>query len=146
MFKMLFWYWWAVAAVLLVFEMLLPGVVFMFVAVGAAAAGLLVLLGPEVALEWQLAVFALGAVASAVMLRRPLRRLQNIDAPARTLNARGSSLLGRIVVLDTPILGGRGRVSLDDGSWTVVGPDMARGAKVRIVAVNGTELKIEPAP
>ena len=24
--------------------------------------------------------------------------------------------------------------------------DMARGAKVRIVAVNGTELKIEPAP
>ena len=44
------------------------------------------------------------------------------------------------------ILGGRGRVSLDDGSWTVVGPDMARGAKVRIVAVNGTELKIEPAP
>ena len=38
-FKIIFWYWWALAAVLLVFEMLLPGVVFLFLAIGAAAAG-----------------------------------------------------------------------------------------------------------
>ena len=37
MFKIVFWYWWALAAVLLVFEMMLPGVVFMFLAIGALA-------------------------------------------------------------------------------------------------------------
>ena len=33
MFKILFWYWWALAAVLLVCEMLLPGVLFLFIAI-----------------------------------------------------------------------------------------------------------------
>jgi membrane protein implicated in regulation of membrane protease activity len=49
-------------------------------------------------------------------------------------------------VLDQPILGGRGRVKLGDGSWTVTGPDMVAGAKVRVAAVSGTELRVEPAP
>ena len=36
-FKIIFWYWWALAAILLVFEMMLPGIVFLFLAVGATA-------------------------------------------------------------------------------------------------------------
>ena len=50
MFKIVFWYWWAVAAVLLVFEMMLPGVVFLFLAIGAAAAGLFLLVVPDLSL------------------------------------------------------------------------------------------------
>jgi membrane protein implicated in regulation of membrane protease activity len=73
MFKVVFWYWWALAAVLLVCEMVLPGVVFLFLAIGAATAGLLLLIVPDVALEFQLVVFAVVAVASAIGLRRYLR-------------------------------------------------------------------------
>ena len=43
-------------------------------------------------------------------------------------------------------LNGRGRVKVGDGSWTVTGPDMVAGARVRVTAVNGTELAVEPAP
>ena len=142
----LFWYWWALAAVLLVFEMLLPGVVFMFVAAGAAAAGFLLLVVPALSLELQLFVFAVVSVASAVVLRPTLKRLQRGRAKDSTLNARGAALVGQTIVLDTPILNGRGRVRLGDGSWTVTGPDMVAGARVRIAAVNGTELAVEPAP
>lgn len=146
LFKVVFWYWWALAAVLLVFEMLLPGVVFLFLALGAAVAGLLLLVAADLSLEWQLAVFALVAVASAIGLRPSLRRLQASDSPPNTINARGASLVGQIIVLDAPILNGRGRVSLGDGSWSVTGPDMVKGAKVRVAAVKGTELVVEPAP
>lgn len=146
MFKVVFWYWWALAAVLLVFEMMLPGIVFLFLALGAAAAGLFLLVVADLSLEWQLAVFAVVAVASAIGLRPTLRRLQARDTTPNTINARGDSLVGRIVVLDAPILNGRGRVVLGDGSWTVIGPDMATGAKVRVTAVNGTELSVVPAP
>ena len=38
-FQIVFWYWWVLAAVLLVLEMTLPGVVFLFLAIGAAASG-----------------------------------------------------------------------------------------------------------
>ncbi len=144
-FKILFWYWWALAAVLLVFEMLLPGVVFLFLAIGAAAAGFALLVASDLSLELQLVLFAVVAVASAIGLRPTLRRLQT-QTTAPNLNARGQALVGKIFVLDQPILAGRGRVTLGDGSWTVTGPDMVAGAKVRVAAVDGTELKVEPAP
>ena len=141
----MFWYWWALAAVLLILEMMLPGVVFLFLAVGAVAAGLLLLIATDLSLEMQLVVFAVVAVASAVVLRPLLRGLQKrSDDP--NLNARGDSLIGKIIVLDAPILGGRGRVKMGDGSWTVIGPDMVAGAKVRVASVDGTELRVEPAP
>jgi membrane protein implicated in regulation of membrane protease activity len=143
--KIIFWYWWALAAVLLVFEMLLPGVVFLFLAIGAAAAGFALLVVSDLSLELQLVLFAVIAVASAVALRPTLRQLQNRQAAAH-INARADALIGKTLVLDQPILAGRGRVNLGDGSWIVTGPDMVAGAKVRVTAVDGTELKVEPAP
>jgi membrane protein implicated in regulation of membrane protease activity len=140
-----FWYWWAIAAVLLVLEMLLPGLVFMFLAIGAAASGLLLLVASGAALELQLFVFAIVAVVSAVLLRPMLRRLQD-RSHEPTINARAASMVGRTFFLDQPLLGGRGRAVLGDGSWTITGPDMAAGAKVRVAAVDGTELRVEPAP
>jgi len=144
-FKLIFWYWWALAAVLLVFEMLLPGVVFLFLAIGAAATGFVLLVVSDLSLELQLALFAVVSVASAVALRPTLRRLQGRTAAAN-INARAHALIGKTFVLDQPILAGRGRVKLGDGSWIVTGPDMAAGAKVRVAAVDGTELRVEPAP
>ena len=144
-FKIVFWYWWALAAVLLVFEMLLPGVVFLFLAIGAAAAGFVLLIVSDLSLELQLVLFAVVAVASAVALRPTLRQLQNRQAAAH-INARAHALIGKTFFNDQPILAGRGRVKLGDGSWIVTGPDMVAGAKVRVTAVDGTELKVEPTP
>ncbi|MBS0548322.1 MAG: NfeD family protein [Proteobacteria bacterium] len=144
-FTIVFWYWWALAGVLLVCEMMLPGVVFLFLAVGAAVAGLFLLVVSDLSLEMQLAVFAVFSVAAAVGLRPILRKLQHrSDDP--NLNERGNALIGKVLVLDQPILRGRGRVTMGDGSWTVTGPDMVAGAKVRVAAVDGTELRVEPAP
>jgi len=145
-FKIIFWYWWALAAVLLVFEMMLPGVVFLFLALGAVAAGVFVLVVSDLGLELQLFVFAIVSVGSAVVLRPTLKRLQQGRPQDATINARGDSLVGKTIVLDAPILNGRGRVTVGDGSWTVTGPDMVAGSKVRVAAVNGTELSVEPAP
>ncbi len=145
MFKIIFWYWWVLAAVLFVLEMTLPGVVFLFLAIGATAAGVVLAVAADVSLEAQLAVFAVFSVASALALRPTLKRWQSRGGQA-TLNARGSAMVGKTFVLDAPILAGRGRVKLGDGSWIVTGPDMVAGAKVRVSAVNGTELTVEPAP
>ncbi|MDP1963700.1 MAG: NfeD family protein [Reyranella sp.] len=144
--KIVFWYWWALAAMLLVFEMMLPGVVFLFLAIGAAAAGFVLLVASDLSLEFQLVIFAVVSVVSAVGLRRTLRRLQHVDGPPTTLNSRGEALVGQVLVLDAPILNGRGRIILGDGSWTVTGADMVKGSKVRVISVQGTELKVEPAP
>jgi len=118
--------------------------VFLFLAIGAAASGALLAVVPSTSLEAQLGVFAVFAVASALVLRPTLKRLQGQAATG--LNSRGDAMVGHVFVLDAPILSGRGRAKLGDGSWTVTGPDMVAGSKVRVTAVNGTELKVEPAP
>lgn len=145
-FKIIFWHWWAFAAVLLVLEMMLPGIVFLFLAIGAAVVGAVLLVSATLSLELQLFIFALVSVASAIVLRPFLKRLQQGRPADATLNARGEALVGRIIVLDAPILNGRGRVTLGDGSWSVTGPDMVAGARVRVTAVKGAELTVEPAP
>ena len=144
-FQMVFWYWWILAAVLFIFEMTLPGVIFLFLAIGALASGMLLAVVSEASLEAQLGVFAVFSVVSALALRPIFKRWQGHVA-ASALNARGDAMIGKTFVLDSPILGGRGRAKLGDGSWIVTGPDMVAGAKVRVAAVNGTELKVEPAP
>lgn len=48
--QIVFWYWWVLAAILLVCEMTLPGVVFLFLAIGAAAAGVLLAVVPGTSL------------------------------------------------------------------------------------------------
>ena len=85
-FKILFWYWWALAAALLVFEMLLPGVVFLFLAIGAAASGAFLLVVADLSLELQLFVFAIVSVASAVVLRPTLKRLQQARVFSRIVS------------------------------------------------------------
>lgn len=145
-FQIVFWYWWALAAILLVFEMLLPGVVFLFLAVGALASGTVMLAAPALSLELQLVIFAVVSVAAAFALRPTLRRLQQSRVGEPAMNARGDSLVGKVMVLDAPILNGRGRIKLGDGSWSVTGPDMVAGARVRVSGVDGNELRVEPAP
>ena len=118
----------------------------MFLAAGAAAAGLFLLVVPGVGIELQLVIFAVVSAGSALMLRPLLKGLQQARSEDPNLNARGQSMVGQLIVLDTPILGGRGRVKLGDGSWSVTGPDMVAGARVRVAAVDGAELRVEPAP
>src|SRR5579871_5187004 len=99
MFKIVFWYWWVLAAVLFILEMTLPGVIFLFLAIGAAASGVLLMTVSEASLEMQLAVFAVFSVASALALRPTLKRWQSSGGEA-TLNARGDAMVGKIFVLD----------------------------------------------
>src|SRR5471030_784085 len=102
-FHIVFWYWWALSAALLVCEMMLPGVVFLFLSVGAAIAGMLLALEPKMSIEMQLVIFAVVSVVSAVGLRPLLRGMQKrSDDP--NLNARGNSMIGKVLVLDQPIL------------------------------------------
>ena len=112
-FHIVFWYWWALAAVLMICEMMLPGVVFMFLAIGAVAAGLLLLVASDLSLEMQLGAFAVIALASAVGLRPMLRGMQKrSDDP--NLNARGE-----FVHFKTPI--GATDTSVSDEEGTVGG-------------------------
>jgi len=60
------------------------------------------------------------------------------------LNRRAEQFIGRVYVLDTPLADGIGRVRIGDAFWTVTGPELPAGAKVRVIGADTMTLKVTP--
>ncbi|MFC5570027.1 NfeD family protein [Lysobacter yangpyeongensis] len=141
------WDWqvvtWAAAALLLfALETMAPGAFMLWLGFAAAAVFVVVLLF-DVPVLAQVALFVALSFISIQVYRRWFRdRARGSDRP--TLNRRAETLIGRVVPLERAIVGGRGRVQIADAFWDVSGPELAAGTPVRVVAVEGMHLKVEP--
>lgn len=135
------WTWWVIAGILLLIELTLPGVFFMWLALAAAAIGIIDIFAD---LSWQveIAVFAVLSVL-LVLFVRPRVRLP--EGETNNLNRRMDDFVGRSYVLDEAIVNGRGKVRIDDTLWVVTGSDLDKGEWVKVKAVEGTRLVVEPA-
>lgn len=145
--QIVFWHWFAFAALLLVLEIMAPGVVFLWLGIAAALTGILALIFPFSGLEIQGLFFAIVSVATVWIGRRFWRpRAGDTDHPR--LNRRGSEFIGHSYVLEETPSGGTGHVRIGDTVWPVriTGEDLplAKGDKVRIVEVSGAVLDAEP--
>ncbi|WP_240126486.1 NfeD family protein [Thermomonas alba] len=136
--------WAAVALLLFVAEVLAPGAFMLWLGFAAAAVFLLVLLLPgALPLLAQVGAFVLLSFLSILIYRRWFRaREPGSDQPA--LNRRAAAQIGRVVVLATPIEGGRGRVQIADAFWDVTGPDLPAGTHVRVIGADAMTLQVAP--
>jgi membrane protein implicated in regulation of membrane protease activity len=139
------WAWWILGIVLLVAEIVVPGNFLVWVGIAGLLTGLLSNLFWETSWwvwETQWLVFAAFSALSLWLGRSWLHRNRGLtDEP--TLNNRGASLIGRTADLIDPIHNGRGRVKIGDTIWMVTGPDLPAGSRVRVVASDGSDLKVE---
>ena len=136
------WSWIILGLVLIGIELLAPGIFFLWLGLAAIVTGLI-----DVAfdLPWQASfiVFALLAVAAVLLGRVVTRSNDHAEAPASHLNQRGQALVGRVFTLEAPIKDGEGRSRVDDSSWRVTGADRLKGARVRVVRVEGSTLVVD---
>lgn len=136
--------WGALALLLFAAEALAPGAFMLWIGIGAAAVFALVAVFADIPVLWQVIAFVVLSVLSIQCYRhwgKP--RARQSDAPL--LNRRAEQLIGRVVPLQQAIVGGQGRVSIDDASWQVSGPELPAGTLVRVVAVQGSALVVEAA-
>jgi inner membrane protein len=138
------WSWIILGLVLMGLELVAPGAFLLWLGLAAVLTGLI---DWAFGLSWQMAalVFAVLSVG-AVFVGRAVTRDRDEDSGGRpVLNRRGQSLVGNVFTLDSPIVGGSGRIRVDDSSWRIVGPDAPAGAAVRVVRVEGATLVVEAA-
>ena len=138
---MSFWQWWVLAGVLLIVEVLAPGTFFLWLAVSAAAVGLLVWLVPTTSVEAAWTLFAVLGVISVVMVLK-FRKRPREDA-ANKLNKRGQEYVGRTFELTEPIHNGKGKIKIGDTLWSVSGPDLQTGVQVKVIGIEAGELMVE---
>jgi membrane protein implicated in regulation of membrane protease activity len=136
------WSWVVAGLILLALELVAPGGVLIWLGAAALVTGGLSLF---VSIYWplQFVVFGVLALFAIWLWLRVRGREQSSDRPY--LNRRAERFIGQEIVLDEPIRDGQGRVALGDTTWRVTGPDLAAGARVRVVGAEGAVLKIEAA-
>ena len=138
------WFWWIVAAVLLLLELVTPGVFAMWLALAAASVGIT---DYFFGLNWQLELLVFAGFSLVyVYLARPWyskNKLQNSDQP--NLNQRIYSFVGKSYVLHEPIIDGEGKLDIEGTRWDVLGPNLAKGATVKVTAVEGMKLRVTKA-
>ena len=139
---LLFWHWWALAVGLLVLEALLPGAFFLWMAVAAGAVGVLLLMLPGLSWEIQLLVFSIASVIAVVGWLSWIRKHPR-KAVESGLNQRGNQYIGQQFSLTEGVIQGRGKLQLDDTIWIIAGPDCPAGSRIKITAINGSQLLFE---
>ncbi|MFG1296978.1 NfeD family protein [Xanthobacter variabilis] len=137
------WAWFILGGVLLVAEIAVPGAFLLWLGLAALVTGAL---SYAVDLSWQTEVLAFAALAVvAVLVGRKVSPGPGHASDRPFLNRRAQGFVGRVFTLDEPIAGGVGRVRIDDTVWRITGPDLSAGTDVKVVAVDGTLLKVEAA-
>ena len=139
-----FWHWWILAGLLLILELTAPAFFFLWIGIAAAAVGLILLVFPSINLEIQLVLFAIASVVS-ILAWRKYQESRPVKTDQPNLNRRGHQYIGRVFSLKDPISNGVGKVTVDDSTWKVKGPDLPVGTHVRVTGVDGVIFKVELA-
>ena len=135
------WNWFIVGGLLLVVEVLAPGVFMFWLGLAALVVGTLSLL---IDWSWQMQIIAFAVVAVALIpVWRRLARSDEVAEDQPFLNRRAHALVGRVFTLERPIVDGRGTVGIDDTVWRISGSDCPAGTRVKVVAVDGSVLAVE---
>jgi membrane protein implicated in regulation of membrane protease activity len=134
---------WIVAGIVLVgVEVFAPGAFMMWLGIAAIITGVIAFAIP-LPWEWAGLIFAALAVAAVFVGRQANRKKSESDS-GEFINNRGQALVGRVFLLDGPLENGTGRVRVDDSVWHVQGADAPSGARVRVIGIEGSSLKVVP--
>lgn len=134
------WNWLIIAAILFVLEVISPGIFLMWFGMAAAVTALIAFTY-DISWQWQLLWFC-GLSLAAVLLAAKYLRRHPLESERPLLNERAVQLIGQSFELIDPIVNGRGSVKTGDTIWRVEGPELPKGARIKVVGADGTLLKV----
>ena len=135
------WHWWILAAVLAALETVVPGAIVIWFGVSAFVVGALLLVLP-LPVPVQIVLFGVLGVVALLVWRR-VKNPEMGESTQPTLNQRGLQYVGQVFTLVEPIVSGSGKIQVGDTVWLAHGGDAPLGARVRVVGVDGSVLKVE---
>lgn len=133
--------WLALAAVLALTEIFVPGVFLIWVAAAAAVTGIVGAF-VDLTVAGQLTLFGISTIAS-VLLGRRWYLSNKVESEDPLLNDRAARLIGTTVTVVETISPTGGRVKVADGEWPAKGAALEVGATAKVSAVNGGVLELE---
>ncbi len=133
------WFWFIIAGLLLIGELLSPGVFLMWLAAAAAITGVADLV---FAMGWagEGITFGLTSLLTVFATWKQVTSNWSAKSDQPNLNNRLNGFVGRTIALDQAIINGSGKVRIEDALWDVDGEDAPAGTKVKLTGVKGLRL------
>lgn len=139
-----FWFWLALAVLLLAVESAASTEWLLWPAVAAGAVAVVTALGLRIGLAGEAGIFAALTIAATLLSRRLVQRVNPDDAP--DINDRDSRLVGQRAQVVAPFVDGRGRVFVSGAEWAaeIDGEAPLVGESVIVERLTGSGLKVRP--
>jgi len=138
------WVWFVLALVLAGLEMVVPGVIFIWLAIACVIVGGLVFVDPSISWEVQFVIFSVLGIVSVFSGRTYLRK-NPITSEDENLNDRGARYVGHKYKLERALINGEGKIRIGDSLWLVRGSfDAEIGTSVKVIGSDGVVLIVEP--
>ncbi|HRP98082.1 MAG TPA: NfeD family protein [Rhodocyclaceae bacterium] len=138
------WSWLIAGLVIAGLEIAVPGVMLLWIGLGAMLVGVALLLLPELSLNGQLVLFAvamLGAIGAGLWVQRR----SGATAGGTEINRELQGLVGQRFAAVTDFTAGRGRIRVGDTTYAAESTQPIRaGALVVVEAVADGRLKVRP--
>lgn len=144
------WIWLGTAVVFALVELVVVGGSFIILPWAASAFITAILAFYDVPIEIQWAVFVFGGAVMFALMYRWAQKFMNEHTMDPGVGA--DRLVGLIAIVTAPIMPDdtdrKGRVTIAGEIWGVADPDheFPTGSKVRVVAMKGTRVVVEPLP
>lgn len=135
--------WFLIGLVLLLLELVLPGLIVIFFGVGAWIVAIAVLIFPDMGLTTQLWIFAISSVAGLLLLRKFLKNkfFKDDGSNAGSLE---EEFIGKTGIAETDLQVGKiGKISFKGTQWSAISDcDIEKGQIVKIIEKESITLKI----
>ncbi len=136
------WIWLAIGVVLLIGEVIVPGVFLLWIGLAGLATGVIVAIANDISFEVQGMAFAILSIVSVFIGRNIMKNTPDVSEEAPNLNRKGAAMIGNNYVLASAIVNGEGRVKVGDTVWSATGKDLPEGSRVTVESVDGTKLHV----
>ena len=140
-----YWHWWALAAILIAFEIIVPTFYFLWPGIAAILVGIVLFIIPSLGWDAQVVLFSVLAVVSTVAWKKFAPESFASAKPHPTLNRRAAQYAGRWARAAGDFSGGRGAILIDDTRWSAMtadGSDPHAGETLVVVGAEGTVLTV----
>ncbi|MDP1528428.1 MAG: NfeD family protein [Rhodoferax sp.] len=140
-----FWIWLAIGVLLLAVEAASSTEWLLWPAVSAGVVAVVTALGLPLGFLGELVLFAALTVATTLMSRKLIQRVNPSDAP--DINARDVRLIGQRAQVVQAFVDGRGRVFVSGSEWLaeIEGSAPLAGESVIVDGIEGSKLKVRAA-
>jgi len=134
------WSWFIGGLILAGLEILAPGIYLLWIGLGAIIVGLVLALVPDLAISWQLVLFALLMLCS-ISLGFVVQR-RGTAHPAERINEELQGLIGKHYLAATDFRAGEGRIHVADTTYGAISDEGIKAGEV-VRAVRLVEGKIQ---